>query len=50
MVAPGEEVSEALKREFSEETMNSLEVSAQDLKDIKHRVRDTFKSGQEVVK
>ena len=48
MVAAGEDVSLTLKREFSEETMNSLEMPASELREIKRRVRETFKNGQEV--
>lgn len=48
MVAPGEDVSATLKREFSEETMNSLEMPSTELREIKRRVRETFKNGREV--
>lgn len=48
MVAAGEQVSETLKREFGEETMNSLEASAADKRRIQQNVRDLFRHGDEV--
>ena len=48
MVAAGENITETLKREFSEETMNSLEMSEDELKSTKKKVHATFQGGHEV--
>ena len=48
MVAPGEQVSLTLKREFSEETMNSLELPEDEVKTIAKKVDATFQKGKEV--
>ena len=49
MVTPGEAVSLTLKREFSEETMNSLEVSDEQKQVIKEQVEEMFRHGTEVI-
>lgn len=49
MVNAGESVSQTLKREFSEEAMNSLEVESEEqLKKIKTQVQALFRGGSEV--
>ena len=49
MVAPGEKISLTLQREFSEETMNSLECTSKaELALITRKVREFFKGGWEV--
>ena len=48
-MSPGEAVSITLKREFSEETMNSLEASEEDCADIYQQVQDCFQHGTEVM-
>ena len=47
-MSPGEAVSLTLKREFSEETMNSLEVSDEQRDIIRQQVEEMFKHGTEV--
>lgn len=48
MVDPGEEVSATLKREFSEEAMNSLDVSEDEVAKIRSQVNSAFSNGLEV--
>ena len=48
MVDPGENVNVTLKREFSEEAMNSLEMPEDKVKQITKQVDDLFRSGTEV--
>ena len=48
MVEPGENVSVTLKREFTEEAMNALEVSEEEKDKIEHNVQDLFSKGTEV--
>ena len=47
-MAAGETVSETLKREFSEETMNTLEVSPEEERRILQQVEALFHAGDEV--
>ena len=49
MVSPGEAVSITLKREFSEETMNSLEANDERNEEIYSHVDDMFRNGHEVI-
>ncbi|KAM8825487.1 ADP-ribose pyrophosphatase, mitochondrial [Synchiropus picturatus] len=44
MVDPGEKVSLTLQREFSEEALNSLQVSSAEREKINERIRNLFKS------
>ena len=46
MVNPGENVSLTLKREFTEEAMNSLEASDNDKKEIESNIKDLFNKGE----
>jgi len=48
MIDPGELVSETLKREFGEETMNSLEADSDKKAKLKTQVAEFFKNGSEV--
>ena len=48
MVDPGEKLSVTLKREFSEEALNSLEANAADKRKIEKEVSDLFMMGEEV--
>lgn len=45
MVSPGENVSVTLKREFGEETMNSLEMTPEDAAALKNRLDQLFRRG-----
>lgn len=49
MIDPGELVSETLKREFGEETMNSLEADDDKKAKLKTQVAEFFKNGSEVL-
>lgn len=42
---PGEQVSQALQREFSEEALNSLSVASAEKTEIHQRVTKLFQSG-----
>jgi len=48
MIDPGELVSETLKREFGEETMNSLAADDETKAKLKDQVTEFFKTGSEV--
>lgn len=48
MIDPGELVSETLKREFGEETMNSLEANSEKKEKLKTQVAEFFKNGSEI--
>ena len=48
MVDPGELVTVTLRREFGEETMNTLEVSPEERRAIEQKIKSLFKSGFEV--
>nr|XP_054764684.1 ADP-ribose pyrophosphatase, mitochondrial-like [Lytechinus pictus] len=48
MVDAGEKVSQALKREFGEEAMNSLALEGEELKAVEKAVADLFEHGVEV--
>ncbi|GJQ72026.1 hypothetical protein Trydic_g3128 [Trypoxylus dichotomus] len=50
MVDPGETVSETLKREFQEETLNALEVNKEQLEKDREMITNFFKNGEEVYK
>ncbi|KRT79680.1 hypothetical protein AMK59_7182, partial [Oryctes borbonicus] len=50
MVDPGETVSETLKREFQEETLNGLEVNKRQMEKDKKMIAEFFKSGKEIYK
>ena len=45
---PGEVISVTLKREFSEEALNSLEASAAEKKQIENAIETLFEKGNEV--
>ena len=47
MVDPGENVNVTLKREFSEEAMNSLEMPEDKVKQLTKQVDELFSSGTE---
>ena len=49
MRSPGEDISLTLKREFGEETMNSLEAEPHIKEKIAHQVSELFKHGCKVV-
>ena len=49
MIDPGELVSETLKREFGEETMNSLQADDDKKAKLKTQVAEFFKNGSEVL-
>jgi len=49
MKSPGEHISATLKREFGEETMNSLEAEPQLKEKIAAQVAKLFQHGDEVV-
>ena len=48
MVEAGERVSLTLKREFSEEAMNSMESTEEQKREIEKNVSDLFQKGSEV--
>ena len=48
MVDAGENVSDTLKREFSEEALNALEATPQERKRIEESIADLFRRGTEV--
>ena len=48
MKSPGEDISFTLKREFGEETMNSLEADESEKEKISKQVADLFAHGKEV--
>ncbi len=48
MVDAGESVSVTLKREFSEEALNSLEASPEEKERIEAAIHDLFLKGKEV--
>ena len=48
MIDPGEKLTVTLKREFSEEAMNSLEASNEEKKQIEEHVSELFNRGEEV--
>ena len=48
MVDPGEKVSVTLKREFSEEALNTLSASPEKKKEIEHAITHLFTRGTEV--
>ena len=50
MVDAGENVSITLKREFSEEALNTLEATPEERKRIEASVTDLFRKGTEVRK
>nr|CAH8845392.1 unnamed protein product [Trichobilharzia regenti] len=50
MVDAGEQYTSTLKREFSEEALNSTTASAEELQKIKKRVDDAFQHGVEIYK
>lgn len=49
MVDPGEHVNVTLKREFSEEAMNTLEMSPDQAEEVQKQIKDLFNKGQEVI-
>ena len=48
MVDPGEDISATLKREFGEEALSCLELSAEDQEKIKKFVHNLFEHGEKV--
>lgn len=48
MVEPGDTVSATLKKEFGEETMNSLEASPEEKKKIEEQINQLFSHGEKV--
>jgi len=50
MVEPGDTVSTTLRKEFGEETMNSLEASPKEKKKIEEQLNQLFLHGEEVGK
>ena len=50
MVDPGEKVNTTLRREFSEEAMNSLQSSREQKKQIEENIANLFSKGEEVSK
>lgn len=48
MVDPGEKVSATLKREFSEEALNSLESTPEQKQQMEAKISTLFNKGEEV--
>ena len=48
MVEAGDTVSATLKKEFGEEAMNSLEATDEEKKQIKAKIDEMFKQGEQV--
>jgi ADP-ribose pyrophosphatase len=45
---PGEKISQTLKREFTEEALNSLSLSPEDKASLEKRIHQLFLNGVEV--
>lgn len=50
MVDPGELVSETLKREFCEESLNMMEMKPEKQEELKQRLKSFFEQGQTIYK